>query len=51
MVGAEYISNTVDTSLCNDGPMYSNSALLSLNVKPYHQIICPYCHTTGQWSN
>lgn len=49
MVGAEYLSNTVDSSLCNDGPMYSNSTLLDLNVKPYHQIVCPYCHTTGQW--
>lgn len=51
MVGAEYISNTVDSSLCNGDGIYNNNALLDLNTKPYNQIICPYCHSTGQWSS
>ncbi len=51
MVGAEYISNTVDSSLCYGDGIYSNSALLNLNTKPYSQVVCPYCHSTGQWSS
>lgn len=51
MVGAEYIANTVDASLCQQGPMYSNQTLLDLNSKPYSQITCPYCKSIGTWTN
>lgn len=51
MVGSEYIANTVDTSLCQDGPMYSNQTLLDLNMKPYQNITCPFCKATGHWTN
>lgn len=51
MVGAEYIANTVDSSLSTDWPIYSNSALLDINTRPYSQIVCPYCKATGQWTN
>lgn len=50
MVGSEYIANTVDSSLAIDGPMYSNSTLLDLNTRPYHQIVCPYCKSVGNWT-
>lgn len=50
MIGSEYIANTVDSSLCQDGPMYSNQTLLNLNTKPYSQITCPYCQSIGNWT-
>lgn len=50
MVGPEYIANTVDSSLCQEGPMYSNQTLLDLNTKPYNQITCPFCKSIGNWT-
>lgn len=50
MVGPEYIANTVDASLCQEGPMYSNQTLLDLNTKPYSQITCPFCKSVGNWT-
>ena len=50
MVGSEYIANTVDSTLCQGGPMYSNQTLLDLNERPYSQIVCPYCKSVGTWT-
>jgi uncharacterized Zn-finger protein len=50
MVGSEYIANTVDSSLCKEGPVYSNNTLLEMNTKPYNEVICPYCKTVGSWT-
>ncbi len=50
MFGAEYIANTVDSSLAKEGPIYSNAALLDLNTRPYQDILCPYCKTSGHWT-
>ena len=50
MSGAEYIANTVDSSLANEWPIYSNAALLEINSKPQGQVVCPYCKTIGSWT-
>lgn len=50
MFGAEYIANTVDSSLSQGGPIYSNSVLLEVNTKPYGEIICPHCKSVGSWT-
>jgi len=51
MFGAEYISNTVDSTLYKDGPVYSNNALLEINTKPYGEVVCPYCKSIGSWTS
>lgn len=50
MFGAEYIAQTVDSSLSKDGAVYSNSNLLEINSRPYSEVICPYCKSVGSWT-
>lgn len=50
MCGPEYLANTVDSSLASESMIYQNKALLELNAKPYEQITCPFCKSTGTWT-
>lgn len=51
MFGAEYIANTVDSSLCQNGPIYSNNALLEINTKPFGEVVCPYCKSISSYTS
>ncbi|MEG0013590.1 MAG: hypothetical protein RR324_08930 [Cellulosilyticaceae bacterium] len=50
MCGPEYLSNTIDSSLYNQGSFYIPEALLTLSSKSDKDISCPFCNTKGEWS-
>ena len=50
MYGPEYVANVIDSSTSFSGAYYPDNALLELHTKPDHEITCPFCHTSGDWS-